>query len=483
MIKNAREYRITKTQIRKLEAALFQIKGQKGKAAGIHPLLEKAQADALKSQLQDLLNEVTEYEALREGKQKVIDLTSIEEIPIALIQSRISSGLSQKELANRLDLKEQQIQRYEATNYSSASLARIIQVSRALNLPVREEIFLPKVKKSFGHLFDRLEELGLNRDFTMNRLLPADISWAMQSSEAKRAESNLVAKAASIISRIFGWKPENLLGDEPLYLADNLCLSTQFKLPKKTKDKCLNAYTVYAHYLALLVRESLPSQHVQAISLDPQIFRRQVLTNYGAITFENVLKYVWNLGIPVLPLNDPGTFHGACWRVSGRNIIVLKQKTLSSSRWLFDMLHEIYHAGQEPEKDNFDFVELPDNSKERWALKDEKEASRFAGDVLLDGRANELSELCVEEAQGKVEFLKKAVQTVAARENILIDFLANHLAYRLMCQDINWWGAARNLQTVHDNPWETARDLLLQKIDLASINKVDQQLLQSALSN
>lgn len=483
MIKNAREYRITKTQIRKFETALSQMKGQKGEGAGIHPLLKKAQEDALKSQLQDLLKEVAEYEALREGKQKVINLNFIEEVPIALIQARIASGLSQKELANRLDLKEQQIQRYEATNYSSASLARIIEVSRALNLPVREDIFLPKVKKSFGHLLARLEELGLNRDFIINRLVPADISGAMQSTETKRAESNLAAKAASIISRIFAWKPETLLGDETLYLDDSLCLNTQFKLPKKIKGKCLNAYTVYAHYLALLVRESLPLQRVRVISLDARKVRQQVLTKYGAITFENLLKYVWDLGILVLPLNDPGAFHGACWRVSGKNIIVLKQKTLSSSRWSFDLLHELYHAGQEPEKDNFDFIELPDNSKERWTLRDERAASRFAGDVLLDGRANKLAELCVEEAQGKVEFLKKAAQKVAARENILVDYLANYLAYRLTYQNINWWGTARNLQTVQDNPWETARDFLLQKIDFTRINKGDQQLLQSALSN
>jgi hypothetical protein len=37
-------------------------------------------------------------------------------------------------LAERLGLKEQQIQRYEATNYASASLSRVQQVARALGL-------------------------------------------------------------------------------------------------------------------------------------------------------------------------------------------------------------------------------------------------------------------------------------------------------------------------------------------------------------
>ena len=51
----------------------------------------------------------------------------------------------------------------------------------------------------------------------------------------------------------------------------------------------------------------------------------------------------------MLPLDDPGAFHGACFREDWRNVIVLKQKTSASSRWAFDCLHECWHASQEPE--------------------------------------------------------------------------------------------------------------------------------------
>ena len=46
-----------------------------------------------------------------------------------LIRAGIARGLSQKSLASRLGLKEQQIQRYEASEYASASLARIRSVA------------------------------------------------------------------------------------------------------------------------------------------------------------------------------------------------------------------------------------------------------------------------------------------------------------------------------------------------------------------
>jgi len=42
----------------------------------------------------------------------VLELESLAELPEALIRARIAVGLTQKGLAGRLGLKEQQVQRY-----------------------------------------------------------------------------------------------------------------------------------------------------------------------------------------------------------------------------------------------------------------------------------------------------------------------------------------------------------------------------------
>ena len=57
-------------------------------------------------------------------------------------QGRIAAGLSQKELAERLGLKEQQIQRYEATNDASTSLTRVCEFAWSLGLKVKAEAFV-----------------------------------------------------------------------------------------------------------------------------------------------------------------------------------------------------------------------------------------------------------------------------------------------------------------------------------------------------
>ena len=141
MIKNDRQYRITKGQAQKLARALARA-AKRGDTGKVHPLLRKAQTDALRSQLADLRSEIKQYEALRSGRQTVLAVQSFDDLPRALIQARIAAGLSQKQLADRLGLKEQQIQRYEATDYASASLARVREVARALGLKVKAEAFV-----------------------------------------------------------------------------------------------------------------------------------------------------------------------------------------------------------------------------------------------------------------------------------------------------------------------------------------------------
>jgi HTH-type transcriptional regulator/antitoxin HigA len=93
--------------------------------------------DALKSQVADLQRELAEYERLHSGQRKRVALRSLEELPRTLIQARIARGLSQEELAAKLGLKPQQVQRYEATEYRSASLERVTEVARVLGVKLR----------------------------------------------------------------------------------------------------------------------------------------------------------------------------------------------------------------------------------------------------------------------------------------------------------------------------------------------------------
>ena len=135
MIKNERQYRITKAQAKRFSHTLDSFRGR-AEDPEAHPLIVKAQEDAIRSQLADLERELQEYESLKAGEFPANELKSVALLPSALIKARIAHGFSQKDLAERIGLKEQQIQRYEATDYASASLARIRDVISALDIEV-----------------------------------------------------------------------------------------------------------------------------------------------------------------------------------------------------------------------------------------------------------------------------------------------------------------------------------------------------------
>ena len=132
MIKNERQYKITKAQADRFSHTLEQLEMDSDQGANVHPLIAKARKDAVRSQLTDLEAELAEYEALKKGEFPMDGLNVVAGLPDVLIKARIAQGLTQKELAERMGLKEQQIQKYEASDYASASFARIREVADAL---------------------------------------------------------------------------------------------------------------------------------------------------------------------------------------------------------------------------------------------------------------------------------------------------------------------------------------------------------------
>lgn len=138
MISNEREYRITRAAVERFEDAL----GHEHEADHLDSRLRQAMRQGIESQLEDLREQLAEYEMLRSGKVSVLELDSLAELPDALIRARIAAGLTQKELAMRLGIKEQQIQRYEATRYAGASLQRIQAVATALGVTIHERVIL-----------------------------------------------------------------------------------------------------------------------------------------------------------------------------------------------------------------------------------------------------------------------------------------------------------------------------------------------------
>ena len=87
--------------------------------------------NAVQSEIEVLTEQLTAFENLQNGQTQV-ELGSLEGIAEKLIQARVARGFTQAELAAKLKMKPQQIQRYEASKYANASLSRVLEVARVL---------------------------------------------------------------------------------------------------------------------------------------------------------------------------------------------------------------------------------------------------------------------------------------------------------------------------------------------------------------
>ncbi|MCY4459034.1 MAG: XRE family transcriptional regulator [Albidovulum sp.] len=130
MIYSDKQYGISSGELTKLKSALAATEALLPNDDWVQEL----EIEGLKSQIAEIEADITHYRLLKAGEIGFTKSYSLNSLPSILIQARIASGMSQSDLAKSLGLKPQQVQRYEATEYMSASLARLIEVANHLNV-------------------------------------------------------------------------------------------------------------------------------------------------------------------------------------------------------------------------------------------------------------------------------------------------------------------------------------------------------------
>jgi DNA-binding Xre family transcriptional regulator len=139
VITNERQYRITNAELKRFEEA-FAAQAAAGPSPDVHPRIHQAMLDAMASERDELRAQLARYDDLRSGRIAQRTLNSWRELPIALIEARIAARLTQRELAERLGVPEQQVQRWEANSYSGVAIERLQEIADALQLQVHETV-------------------------------------------------------------------------------------------------------------------------------------------------------------------------------------------------------------------------------------------------------------------------------------------------------------------------------------------------------
>jgi HTH-type transcriptional regulator / antitoxin HigA len=132
MIQNEHQYKVTQGAIKDLQKVLATALEHSGT---MHPDQFEGIQHSFQTQIDRMEAELQEYDDLKAGKVE-ITMGAIEDLPKVLIQKRISLGMTQKELTEKLGIKEQMVQRYESNGYESISYHRLTEVWNALNTAI-----------------------------------------------------------------------------------------------------------------------------------------------------------------------------------------------------------------------------------------------------------------------------------------------------------------------------------------------------------
>jgi len=107
------------------------------------PLAQEWLVASVDSVLAQTETEIADYEALRSGGVRAVTVAGLGDLPSALVKARIAAGLTQRQLAERLGVAEQAVQRDEAGGYGRAEFGRLQRVAEALGLEVEGVVRFP----------------------------------------------------------------------------------------------------------------------------------------------------------------------------------------------------------------------------------------------------------------------------------------------------------------------------------------------------
>jgi len=375
---------------------------------------------------------------------------------------REQRGMTAKEVAETAGIAPLSLSRIELGRHDVVyrTLRRILA---AMNLTLRDLAEVAEPQLEPARLMSRLREAGVSAQ-VVERL--------------QRALGDRPDRLVAGLRRVFGWSTDDLLADAELPLDAAPAAAGWFK-SQVNQDPALATYTLWAHWLALLVDQAVPRPTAE-LPENPYAIREDILARHGQLRFEQLLEWCWEQGIAVLPLSDPGEFHGAVWNVEGRAVIVLKQRTPWESRWTFDLGHELGHVARHLDSTSTAVVELAEINLVAAADDDEKEANDFAGELLL-GAPDSIAQELAERTHHALPRLKSEVQKAATDHRLEADALANYMAWRLDLEGENWWGTAARLQDESGQAPQLAREALLERIDWTRLTEDDAALLRAAL--
>jgi HTH-type transcriptional regulator / antitoxin HigA len=355
---NEKEAREARARISRLSEALHSEHAMEPVVAGLPPEVVSQVSRMMKAERERLTRAVEAYEVAKETQKPTALKALVNQEPgLMLIVARIANGYSQKDLAWRLGVKEQQVQRWEAERYGQISLKNYNRVAALLG--VRLTADMP----------DQPAFRGLDK-----------VIDGVSKSEIKKILKH---------GRENGWFAEDFTEAElRRYIAENRIdfgspglLRTGLNVVDHTEDVMLHAWRARVTARAREAFASVEDVH-EPLELKwmPGLVRLSNDTR-GPLRAVEVLA---DRGIVlIVEPQVPGLkIDGAAFIVDGRPVIGMTVRTDTVDNFWFTLMHELAHVTLHFSTGlAVGFYDQTD--QEASVDEQEEEANRFASNLLI----------------------------------------------------------------------------------------------------
>jgi transcriptional regulator with XRE-family HTH domain len=371
-------------------------------------------------------------------------------------------GLSQRDVAALAGMTSPQLSKIESGTFdlrvsTVQSLLRAMGASLSdISGPGTPEISQKVMRK-------RAEEAGVARDL-IDRLAAA----------ASRVQ------LPQLLHRGFGWTMDALTSGPPS--SPRLAGAVQFKTTSSS-DPNESPLLALAATVAQIVRGHLDLPEARPVP-DAATVRTEIADSSGQVTLASLLEWMWDHGIPVIPLHGKAGFCAAVLSLDGAHAVIIKETREHLAYWLFDLAHELGHlaSGHVHDKALVDVDALSPGGRKGHEDDQEDAADKFALELLL-GDADALVREVERESQGSYLRFKGAVVTVARKANVNAGLLGVVAAYALgdLGEPKDRWGSANNLSAADGAGRVFVREALARRLTTAVTPEVDRLLVDAAV--
>ncbi len=320
MILNERDLREARNGLAGLNAALTSERVLAHVVNGLPPEVVEQVLRVMKTERAELSEVVEAYENAKDrGDHQLLQKRAANDPGLTLIVARISKGMSQRDLAWRLGIKEQQVQRYEADRYNNTSLKNCERIATLLGVSLRAEISDLKEIRGLDLVIDDVSKESIRKILKHGR----ENGWFSQDADKEELR--------------------RFIAENKIKFGSPTLLRTGLNIKDHSEDIIIHAWRARVTSRAQSVID-VCKPHFAPLDLTwlPALTRESVFAD-GPKRAQNMLR---DHGIILIPERQiPGlAIDGAAFLIDRIPIIGMTLRHDALDNFWFTLLHEVAHT-------------------------------------------------------------------------------------------------------------------------------------------